>query len=33
MVARGGAAEIPEDMSSVAGGKFDGKFAVLGKAI
>lgn len=32
-VGRGGAAKIPEDMSSVAGGKFDGKFAVLGKAI
>ena len=25
--------EIPEDISPVAGGKFDGKFAVLGRAI
>ncbi len=33
LVARGGAAEIPADISPVAGGKFDGKFAVLGKAI
>lgn len=34
LVARGGgAAEIPADISPVAGGKFDGKFAVLGRAI
>lgn len=34
LVARGGeAAEIPEDISPVAGGKFDGKFVVLGRTI